>query len=63
MPTDDLAVDVSQDGLQACSVQERFMRGSAGDHCNADQSAMAMPLSQNYGRAAKIMAARRREGA
>lgn len=39
MTTDDFVVDVSQDWLQACSVQERFMRGSAGDHCNVDYSA------------------------
>jgi sigma-B regulation protein RsbU (phosphoserine phosphatase) len=39
MTTDDLVVDVSQDWLQACSVQERFMRGSAGGHCNVDYSA------------------------
>jgi sigma-B regulation protein RsbU (phosphoserine phosphatase) len=39
MMTDDLVVDVSQDWLQACSIQERFMRGSGGDHCRVDYSA------------------------
>ncbi|MGA2648986.1 MAG: PP2C family protein-serine/threonine phosphatase [Terracidiphilus sp.] len=39
MTTDDLVVDVSQDWLQACSVQKRFMRGSAGEYCTVDYSA------------------------
>lgn len=39
MTTDDMVVDVSQDWLQACSVQERFMRGKARHHCRADYSA------------------------
>lgn len=44
MATDDLVVDVSQDWFQACSVQERFMRSSAGDHCNVDYSARCRQL-------------------
>ncbi|MGP8227470.1 MAG: PP2C family protein-serine/threonine phosphatase [Terracidiphilus sp.] len=44
MTTDDQVVDVSQDWFQACSVQERFMRGSAGDHCNVDYSASCRQL-------------------
>ena len=44
MTTDDLVVDVSQDWLQACSVQQRFMRGSAGDHCTVDYSASCRQL-------------------
>ena len=39
MTTDEIVVDVSQDWLQACSVQERFMRGSGGGHCRVDYSA------------------------
>jgi Stage II sporulation protein E (SpoIIE) len=39
MTTDNRVVDVSQDWLQACSVQERFMRGPAGDNCQLDYSA------------------------
>jgi sigma-B regulation protein RsbU (phosphoserine phosphatase) len=39
MTTDDMVVDVSQDWLQACSVQERFMRGPARNHCRMDYSA------------------------
>ncbi len=34
----------SQDWFQACSVQQRFMRGSAGDHCNVDYSASCRQL-------------------
>ncbi len=39
MMTDDLVVDVSQDWLQASSVQKRFMRGSAGHKCQVDYGA------------------------
>lgn len=39
MTTDDLVVDISQDWLWDCSVQERFMRGPAGHHCRVDSSA------------------------
>jgi phosphoserine phosphatase RsbU/P len=39
MTTDEIVVDVSQDWLQACSVQERFMRGSALENCPVDFSA------------------------
>lgn len=39
MITDDVVVDVSQDWLQACSVQERFMRGTARSHCRTDYAA------------------------
>ena len=39
MTTDDVVVDVSQDWLQACSVQERFMRGPARSQCRVDYSA------------------------
>jgi phosphoserine phosphatase RsbU/P len=39
MTTDEMVVDVSQDWLQACSVQERFMRGPARDHCRVDYGA------------------------
>jgi sigma-B regulation protein RsbU (phosphoserine phosphatase) len=39
MTTDDGVVDVSQDWLQACSVQERFMRGPARNQCRVDYSA------------------------
>jgi phosphoserine phosphatase RsbU/P len=37
--TDDVMVDVSHDWLQACSVQERFMRGPARNQCRVDYSA------------------------
>ena len=33
MTTEDKVVDVSQDWLQACSVQEHFMRGPALNNC------------------------------
>jgi sigma-B regulation protein RsbU (phosphoserine phosphatase) len=39
MTTDDIVVDVSHDWLQACSVQEHFMRGPARNDCNVDYSA------------------------
>ena len=39
MTIDDRVVDVSQDWLQACSVQERFMRGPARNQCRVDYSA------------------------
>lgn len=39
MTIDDAVVDVSQDWLQACSVQERFMRGPARNQCRVDYSA------------------------
>ena len=39
MTTDDVVVDVSQDWLLACNVQERFMRGTARKHCRVDFSA------------------------
>lgn len=39
MTTDEMVVDVSQDWLQACSVQERFMRGPAPNHCRMDYAA------------------------
>jgi len=39
MTTDDVVVDVSQDWLQACSVQEHFMRGPARNNCHVDLSA------------------------
>jgi sigma-B regulation protein RsbU (phosphoserine phosphatase) len=39
MTIEDLVVDVSQDWLQACSVQERFMRGPVRNHCRVDCSA------------------------
>jgi phosphoserine phosphatase RsbU/P len=39
MTTEDGVVDVSQDWLQACSVQERFMRGPARNHCRMDYGA------------------------
>ena len=39
MTTEDMVVDVSQDWLQACSVQEHFMRGPAADNCRVNLSA------------------------
>lgn len=39
MTTEDMVVDVSQDWLQACSVQEHFMRGPALNNCRVDLSA------------------------
>ncbi|MGC1918689.1 MAG: PP2C family protein-serine/threonine phosphatase [Acidobacteriaceae bacterium] len=39
MTTDDMVVDVSPDWLDACLVQERFMRGPAWNDCQADYSA------------------------
>jgi len=39
MTTGDRVVDVSHDWLQACLVQERFMRGRALSNCQADYSA------------------------
>jgi phosphoserine phosphatase RsbU/P len=39
MTTGGMVVDVSQDWLQACLVQERFMRGPALSNCQADYSA------------------------
>jgi phosphoserine phosphatase RsbU/P len=39
MATDVMVVDVSQDWLQACSVQERFMQGTARTQCRVDSSA------------------------
>jgi sigma-B regulation protein RsbU (phosphoserine phosphatase) len=39
MTTGDMAVDVSHDWLQACLVQERFMRGQALSNCRVDYSA------------------------
>jgi sigma-B regulation protein RsbU (phosphoserine phosphatase) len=39
MTTGDMVVDVSHDWLQACLVQERFMRGPARSNCQADYSA------------------------
>ncbi len=39
MTTEDTVVDVSLDWLQACSVQERFMRATAQNHCRVDYSA------------------------
>jgi phosphoserine phosphatase RsbU/P len=36
MRTDDRVVDVSHDWLQACLVQERFMRGPALSNCQAE---------------------------
>ena len=39
MTIEDVVVDVSQDWLQACSVQERFMRGPVRNHCRVDYSA------------------------
>jgi phosphoserine phosphatase RsbU/P len=39
MTTNDVVMDVSHDWLQACSVQERFMRGPALNNCQVDYSA------------------------
>lgn len=39
MTTEEMVVDVSQDWLQASSVQERFMRGSARTDCRRDYAA------------------------
>ncbi len=39
MTTDEMVVDVSQDWMQACSVQERFMRGWARNDCRVDYAA------------------------
>jgi len=39
MAGDDLAVDVSHDWLQACFVQERFMRSGPRSDCQADYGA------------------------
>ena len=39
MTTGDRVVDVSHDWLQACLVQQRFMRGPALSNCQADYSA------------------------
>jgi phosphoserine phosphatase RsbU/P len=39
MTIEEVVVDVSQDWLQACSVQERFMGGPARNHCRVDYSA------------------------
>jgi phosphoserine phosphatase RsbU/P len=39
MTIEDVVVDVSQDWLQACSVQERFMRGPVRNHCRVDYGA------------------------
>lgn len=39
MATEEMVVDVSQDWLQACSVQERFMQGPARNQCRVDYSA------------------------
>jgi sigma-B regulation protein RsbU (phosphoserine phosphatase) len=39
MTTDNRVVDVSHDWLQACLVQQRFMRGPALSNCQADYSA------------------------
>ncbi len=39
MTTEDMVVDVSQDWLQACSVQERFMRGPVRSHGRVDYGA------------------------
>jgi len=39
MMTDDMVMDVSQDWLQACLVQERFMQGPARGHCLTDYGA------------------------
>jgi sigma-B regulation protein RsbU (phosphoserine phosphatase) len=39
MIIEDAVVDVSQDWLQACSVQERFMRGPVRNHGRVDYSA------------------------
>lgn len=39
MTAEDVVIDVSQDWFQACSVQERFMRGPVGSNCLVDYSA------------------------
>ena len=39
MTTEERVVDVSQDWMQACSVQERFMRRTAPNHRHLDYSA------------------------
>lgn len=39
MTTDEVVVDVSQDWLQACSIQERFMRGAERSHSRVDYAA------------------------
>jgi phosphoserine phosphatase RsbU/P len=39
MAIEDAVVDVSQDWFQACSVQERFMRGTARNQCRVDYGA------------------------
>jgi phosphoserine phosphatase RsbU/P len=39
MTTDDIVIDVSQDWLQACFVQEQFMRGPVSNHCRMDYAA------------------------
>ncbi len=39
MKSDEMVVDVSQDWLQACTVQEHFMRGPGQSHCQVDFSA------------------------
>lgn len=44
MTTDDMVVDVSQDWLLACSVQERFMREPTLGNCQVDYSASCRQL-------------------
>lgn len=44
MTTDDVVVDVSQDWLQACSVQQQFMRGPAAGENLVDFSASCRQL-------------------
>jgi hypothetical protein len=39
MTTDDVMADVRQDWLQACDVQERFMRSPGRNHSLVDDSA------------------------
>jgi phosphoserine phosphatase RsbU/P len=39
MTTEEMVVDVSQDWLQACSVQERFMQGPTLNHCRMNYGA------------------------
>jgi phosphoserine phosphatase RsbU/P len=39
MAIDDAVVDVSQDWLQACSVQQRFMQGRTRNQCRVDYGA------------------------
>lgn len=46
MITDDMVVDVSQDWLQACSVQARFMRSPAGIPCRIDYGASCRQLRE-----------------